>query len=51
MEAVGYVPIRNNLSDDGLWKIDGKRQAVYAKKELSFAAQICAARDLKTRPK
>ena len=33
-EAIGYVPVRNPTAEDGLWKIHGKRQAVYAKQAL-----------------
>ena len=46
MEAVGYVPVRNNVSEDGLWRLNGKRQVIYAQKHLSFAEQIHAARAL-----
>jgi len=39
----GYVPVRNPDASDGLWKIAGKRQAVYARRELSPRDQIEAA--------
>jgi hypothetical protein len=56
-EACGYVPVRNSEADDGLWSVvigkrlemDGKavdvkkRQAVYAKREMSLRDQIAAA--------
>jgi len=45
-ERVGYVPIRNPDADDGLWKIAQRRQTVYARRELSVADQIGAARRL-----
>jgi hypothetical protein len=45
-ERVGYVPIRNPDADDGLWKIAQRRQTVYARRELSVADQISAARRL-----
>jgi hypothetical protein len=35
MDDCGYEPVRNRDAQDGLWKIRGKRQAVYARKELS----------------
>jgi Family of unknown function (DUF5906) len=35
MEECGYEPYRNKGADDGLWKINGKRQVVYVKRELS----------------
>ena len=46
LEKCGYVPIRNDLADDGLWKLGGKRQVVYARSTLSVAAQLKAARRL-----
>ena len=36
LEKVGYVPVRNDDRDDGLWKLNGKRQVVYAKSALSL---------------
>ncbi|KWT64456.1 MULTISPECIES: primase-helicase family protein [unclassified Variovorax] len=44
LERVGYAPVRNPDADDGLFKIAGKRQAVYAQRRLPVAAQIKAAR-------
>lgn len=44
LERVGYVPVRNPDSDDGLFRVGGKRQTVYASKKLSLADQIAAAR-------
>jgi hypothetical protein len=44
LERIGYVPVRNPDADDGLFKVNGKRQAVYALKTLSLAEQIKAAR-------
>jgi hypothetical protein len=46
LERCGYAPVRNPTADDGLWKINGRRQAVYAQTALSFRAQIDAARQL-----
>ena len=43
MEAAGYVRVRNESARDGLWVIDGKRQAVYAKKEYDPRERIAAA--------
>jgi len=31
MERCGYVPVRNDTAEDGLWVINGRRQAVYAR--------------------
>jgi hypothetical protein len=44
LERVGYVPVRNPDADDGLFKVAGKRQAVYAQRRLSVAEQVKAAR-------
>lgn len=44
LERVGYVPVRNPDADDGLFKVRGKRQTVYAKRNLNLATQIKAAR-------
>ena len=30
MKAAGYVPVRNDAANDGLWVIAGRRQTVYA---------------------
>jgi hypothetical protein len=46
LESCGYVPVRNDASKDGLWKVQGKRQAVYARVELPVRDQISAAREL-----
>jgi hypothetical protein len=42
-EECGYAPVRNPDASDGLWKIGGKRQAVYARRDLSTRDQIEAA--------
>jgi hypothetical protein len=47
LERVGYVPVRNPDADDGLFKILGKRQTVYALRQLSLASQIKAARAIR----
>ena len=46
LEMCGYVPVRNDAAHDGLWKIGGKRQAVYVKKTLLAHERIAAARAL-----
>jgi hypothetical protein len=46
LEACGYVRVRNSDAQDGLWKVGGKRQAIYAKQELPIRDQIAAARQL-----
>src|SRR5262245_23217868 len=46
METCGYVRVRNDAAKDGLWKIAGKRQSIYARGELSIRDQIEAASSL-----
>lgn len=46
-DRAGYVPVRNPDADDGMWKIGGKRQAVYVLKTLAVADQVRAARGLR----
>lgn len=43
MEAAGYTPVRNDAAEDGLWKVSGKRQVIYARRDLSVRDQIVAA--------
>lgn len=43
LETVGYVPVRSPTAKDGLWKIGGRRMAVYAKSALALRDQITAA--------
>jgi hypothetical protein len=40
MESAGYVPVRNGSAKDGLWKIGGKRQVVYARDNLTIKEQM-----------
>jgi hypothetical protein len=44
LEACGYVLVRNPDATDGLWKIDGRRQALYGKRQLPSVERIKAAR-------
>jgi hypothetical protein len=46
LEEVGYEPVRNDTAKDGLWKRNGKRQAVYAKTGLSIRDRLAAAQRL-----
>jgi hypothetical protein len=46
-EACGYTPVRNPDAQDGLWKIASKRQAVYARKNLSERERHVAAARLR----
>lgn len=47
LEKCGYVPVRNpDDTHDGQWRIESKRQTVYASNRLSVRDQIAAARAL-----
>ena len=43
LEAVGYVPTRNQSAKDGLWVIDHKRQSIYVRRELPARERHAAA--------
>jgi hypothetical protein len=47
LEDCGYESVRNPDATDGLWRIGGRRQAVYAKRELSMRERLAAARALR----
>jgi hypothetical protein len=44
MEAVGYVPVRNDNAQNGLWVVGGKRKAVYARRDLTVRDRLSAVR-------
>jgi Family of unknown function (DUF5906) len=46
LERVGYAPVRNPDAEDGLFRLRGRRQSVYAKRSLALAEQVRAARAL-----
>lgn len=46
LEEVGYEPVRNDTAKDGLWKIKGKRQVVYAQRALDYRSRLAAANQL-----
>ncbi len=46
LEQCCYVPVRNSGAVDGLWKLYGKRQAIYAKSALSISDRVLAATKL-----
>src|SRR5262245_32054638 len=50
MGECGYVPVQNGAAKDGLWRIDGKRQVIYAKAELSVRERLAAAMALTQKP-
>ena len=43
LEKCGYAPVRNDAATDGLWRINGQRQVIYARISLPPAAQFKAA--------
>jgi Family of unknown function (DUF5906) len=47
LENCGYEPVRNDdAKSDGQWKINGRRQAVYARSDLSIKDRLTAVRQL-----
>ena len=46
MEAAGYIGVRNDGAKDGQWVVLGKRQTIYAKRELTIRDRISAAMSL-----
>jgi len=42
LEACGYIAVRNSSAKDGQWKVDGKRQTIYAKASLSLRDRAAA---------
>jgi hypothetical protein len=46
METAGYSYVHNPDSGNGLWRVAGPKQAVYARTELTVQKRIAAARDL-----
>jgi len=44
LEKCGYVPIRNDVAKDGLWKVDGRREVVYGNTDLPAAERLAAIR-------
>ncbi len=46
LEQCGYVAVRNSAAKDGLFKVSGKRCAIYARHDLAPRDQIAAANKL-----
>ena len=44
LEECGYSPVRNPDAKDGLWKINGRRQAVYAQIHMTPRDQLALPR-------
>lgn len=46
LERCGYAPARNDAAKDGLWKVAGARQVIYAKRTLTPGDRARAVREL-----
>jgi hypothetical protein len=46
LESCGYSPVRNDLAKDGLWKINGRRETIYGKADLTESKRLATARGL-----
>jgi hypothetical protein len=46
LETCGYVPVRNDAADDGLFKINKRRQVVYGRADLSVRDRHAAVTQL-----
>jgi hypothetical protein len=46
LEKCGYVHVRNDAAKDGLWKVNGSRQVIYASSELPIPDRFKAASDI-----
>jgi hypothetical protein len=46
LEEVGYIAVRNSGAKDGKWKLDGRRQVIYARRDLTLRDRIAAAQAL-----
>ncbi|HSY09100.1 MAG TPA: primase-helicase family protein [Steroidobacteraceae bacterium] len=42
LEAVGYVGVRNGGAGDGLWRLNKRRQMIYARRELCVRDRLAA---------
>jgi hypothetical protein len=47
LNKCGYVAVHNETAADGFWVVGGKRQVIYARKELSVSEQFKAAGECK----
>jgi hypothetical protein len=43
-EQCGYSPVRNDVAKDGLWKVNGARQVIYALASRSLHDRLAAAK-------
>lgn len=47
IDSAGYEAVRNPNATDGRWMVDGKKQTVYARKDICDRDRIIAAMDLR----
>jgi len=43
MKSAGYTAAPNDGAKDGLWKVDGRRQVIYCRRELTIRDRLVAA--------
>ncbi len=43
MSAAGYTAVPNKAAKDGLWKVDGRRQVIYARRDLAERERLMEA--------
>jgi hypothetical protein len=48
-ENCGFAPVRNDAAKDGLWKVDGARQVIYARADLEPRQRFAAAEAVRGR--
>jgi len=48
-EQCSYSPVRNEAAKDGLWKVGGARQVIYARVSLSLHERLAAAKQVISR--
>jgi hypothetical protein len=46
MKSAGYTAAHNGAAQDGLWKVDGRRQVIYCRRELAERERLAAASEL-----
>lgn len=49
MKSAGYTAAHNDAAQDGLWKVDGRRQVIYCQRELAERDRLAAASALARR--
>ena len=47
LEECGYVRVQNRYSKQGLWRVNNKKQAIYARSDLCAADRLTAAKAMR----